>query len=191
MRKGKLKAMALLAGAFFLLLPGVTARAETQEEAQIGAQTIVYEGEVYDLYKVETLPSAEAFAMESDDGLRTVREGTLYYYRSARAENIVNGEFTNDTYSEDGTLLATLKQTTSWHFFAGYYNKAPELLSADTVITYQHPNVQVQITKTSTTVPGLQSVLTTIHEVFYTVFYKGAMYEEEIYTKCNVFGIVS
>lgn len=195
MKKGKWKVVALLTGVVLLLSPAVSVKAETQASEAVeteASQTIVRDGEVYELYKVETVPAVETIALEEGDGLRTVRQGTIYYYRSegsARVTNISHGDFTNDTYSEDGTLIATLRQKTEWYYNSNL-NDAPELLDEDTFVTYQHPHAAITIEGAKTSVPTMQKVATTIHEVFYVVMYKGIVYEEEIYTICDAYGLV-
>lgn len=185
MRKGKMKAMALLMGAMLLLQPAVSAKAETKQPQEAGTQTIVYEGEVYELYKVEKLPSISAFSAE-DGGIRTERDVTNYYYRSVRATNIVKGEITQNTYAEDGTRLATLKQTTEWHFTLPI--ESPELLSANTVVTYLHPLARLNVKPAVTYV---DTDYTVMYVVPYVVFYLGEVHDDEqIYTECDVYGNV-
>lgn len=186
MRKGKMKAMALLMGAMLLLQPAVSAKAETQQpqEATV-AQTIVYEGEVYELYKVEKLPSVSVFSAENE-GIWTERDVINYYYRNARMGNIVSGEITQNTYAADRTRLATLKQTTQWK--CTYTYRKPELLSANTVITYLHPSAKIQINEAITYV---DTSLTVMYVVPYIVHYLGEVHDDEqIYTECDVYGNV-
>lgn len=185
MKKGKMKAMAVLMGAMILLQPAALAKAETQQPQEEVAQTIVYEGEVYELYKVEKLPSVSVFSAE-DKGIYTEREVTNYYYRNARSF-VVSGEVTQNTYSTaDRTRLATLKQTTEWKCIAPY--KRPELLSANTVVTYLHPSARVQINES---IIYKDTTLTVMYVVPYIVFYLGEVHDDEqIYTECDEHGNV-
>ncbi len=185
MRKGKMKAMALLMGAMFLLQPAVSAKAETQQPQEEVAQTIVYEEEVYELYKVEKIPSATVFCSE-DEGIRTEREVTNYYYRSASARAIAKGEVTQNTYAADGTRLATLKQTTEWKYTLPQH--FPELISADTVITYQHSEARITILDSITYRDTSWEVM---YIVPYIVYYRNEIFDDEqIYTECNDYGKV-
>ena len=111
MRKGKMKAMALLMGAMFLLQPAVSAKAETQQPQEEVAQTIVYEEEVYELYKVEKIPSATVFCSE-DEGIRTEREVTNYYYRSASTA------LSGTDFCRYGNYLSTFRSKNN---YSGFY----------------------------------------------------------------------
>ncbi len=185
MRNGKMKAMALLMGAMFLLQPAVSAKAETQQPQEAVAQTIVYEGEVYELYKVEKVPSVSVFLAEKEE-IRTEREVTNYYYRSAEMRAIAKGEITQNTYAADGTRLATLKQTTEWKYTLPY--RFPELISADTVVTYCHPEARILIKDSVTYKDTSMEVM---YIVPYTVYYRNEIFDdEEIYTECDAYGNV-
>lgn len=186
MRMGKKRAMALLMGAMLLLQPAVSAKAEMQEGQEAAAQIIVHEGEVYELYKVEKLPTVVSYGTENDEGIRTVREATNYYYRSARATNIVRGEITNNTYAADGTKIATLKQTTEWQFYIKL--KAPDLLSANTEVVYCHPAALIEFGETKM---YTDTSFTRMYVVCYTVVYRTELYDDEqIYTECDKYGNV-
>ena len=93
----------------------------------------------------------------------------------------------NDTYTADGTLIATVTQTTEWHFHDGWLTIAPDLLSADTKPTYRLTGAIVEIFQSTT---YTDTSYTKMYVVPYDVLYKGKVYDEEIYTECDVYGRV-
>lgn len=177
--------MALFIGLFLTLFPAVGARADVQDASKNSTQTIVYEGEVYELYKVEKLPTAVFYLEGNGAAIRTEREVTNCYYRSARATEIVTGEVTSYSYAKDGTKLATLEQVTEWQVVVGV---STELLSADTTVTYQHPKAWLLMDSEETQYDASGNAK---HEYQYIIFYGPDIYKDSVYTRCSITGNIS
>lgn len=181
MRKiARISALVLCVACFLMLAPKSAAYA--QQEFELGDEIIYIDGKQY--YLQEKSYDAQPMSLDPG-GISSVKEQISYYYVETTGRTLVVFAEVIQSTSLKGTVLATMKQTTEWHYV---YEESVKFISGSTECTYNSDTTYVGVSVGGT---SYDSSGNGTYSTEYTVISEGNVFLETISTTCSIYGTIS